>query len=195
MLYKALHPFDGKLYYKELATPYRALQLSNIKRIEGGIITFIKNILSAVTPIGVTLHSQPFLLTENWKERKAMKNEMLTLGAYLNFEELPDLLQSYLQDNCCYRIDNAPFYCIDNLSPIDSDFNFQFFVTAEDDKANNYLKFGTDIISISFNDFDDKVDYLDILNALEELRHIIKMKVTESIVESIKTEHYITCFE
>ena len=25
-----------------------------------------------------------------------MKNEMLTLGAYLNLEELPDLLQSYL---------------------------------------------------------------------------------------------------
>lgn len=124
-----------------------------------------------------------------------MNEKILTLGAYLYLNELPALLQSYLQDNCCYRVDNYPFYCIDNLSPIDSDFNFQFFVTAEDDKANNYLKLGTDIISISFNDFDDKVDYLDILNALEELRHIIKMKVTESIAESIKTEHYITCFE
>lgn len=124
-----------------------------------------------------------------------MKNENLTLGAYLYLNELPDLLQSYLQDNCCYKVDNAPFYCIDNLNSVDTDFNFQFFVTAEDDDANNYLKLGTDIIPIALNDFGDTLDYLEILNELEELRHIIKLKVAESLSESIKTEQYITCFE
>lgn len=117
-----------------------------------------------------------------------MKNEMLTLGAYLNFEELPDLLQSYLQDNCCYRVDNDPFYCIDNLSPIDSDFNFQFFVTTEDDEANNYLRLGTDIIPISLNDFESGVNLLDIINALIDLRHLIKLKVVKSFSNAVETE-------
>lgn len=122
-----------------------------------------------------------------------MKNKMLSLGAYLYLNELPDLLQTFLQDQCCYNVDNRPFYCIDDLGSIDSDYTFTFFVTTEDNEANNYLGLGTDIISVTINGIDR--DLCDIINALEQLRHIIKLRVAESISESIKIEQYITCWD
>ena len=120
---------------------------------------------------------------------------METLGAYLYFNELPDLLQSHLEGNCLYKVDNRLIYCIDHLNDIDCDDNFWFYVTAEDDNATNYLGLGTDIIPIAYSDLDSRIDYIDKMNALEELRHIIKMKVVESLSKSIKKEQYITCFD
>ena len=105
---------------------------------------------------------------------------MKSLGTYLYFNELPDLLQSRLEGNCLYKVDNRLIYCIDHLNDIDCDDNFYFYVTAEDDNATNYLGLGTDIITIAYSDFDSGIDYIDIMNALEELRHIIKIKVVES---------------
>ena len=66
MLYKALQTFDGKLYYKELTTPYRALQLLKFKCI-GGIFTSIQIILSVVNTRGGTLHTQPIKKTKGNK--------------------------------------------------------------------------------------------------------------------------------
>lgn len=119
-----------------------------------------------------------------------MKNEMLTLGAYLNLEELPDLLQSYLinESGVIHFGGDYDIYCIDHLGAIDTNDNFQFYITGEEEGSIQ-----TDIILIDFNDFESSVDessvdLLDIINALIDLRHLIKLKVVKSFSNAIETE-------
>ncbi|MBQ6251757.1 hypothetical protein [Ruminococcus sp.] len=110
---------------------------------------------------------------------------MLTLGAYLNLEELPDLLQSYLinESGVIHFGGDYDIYCIDHLGAIDADDNFQFYITGEEEGSIQ-----TDIIPIYFNDFESGVDFLDIINALIDLRHLIKLKVVKSFSNAIETE-------
>ena len=112
---------------------------------------------------------------------------MKTLGAYLYLSELSKDLQNYLQDNCYYEIGDSPFYVIDNLGNIESNDNFICFVSSEDNRADNSLKLGIDIIPIEYS--------IELLNDLEELRHTIKLKVAENLTEAIKKEQYMSCFE
>ena len=74
---------------------------------------------------------------------------MKTLGAYLYLSDLTKDLQDYLQDNCCYKIGDSPFYVIDNLENIESDEEY-------------------DIVSDAFDEFLDSQEFDELVDADDE---------------------------